>query len=55
VSKALLDKYKANLEAYCQSVRAACTKRGLSYLAATTDVPVERVVLTYLRERGLLG
>lgn len=55
VSAALLAKYKANLEAYCQSVRAACTKRGLSYLAATTDVPVERVVLTYLRERGLLG
>ena len=55
MSTALLGKYKANLEAYCQSVRAACTKRGLTYLAATTDVPVERVVLTYLRERGLLG
>ncbi len=55
VSAALLDRYKANLEAYCQSVKAACAKRGLTYLAATTDVPVERVVLTYLRERGLLG
>ena len=55
VSTALLAKYKANLEAYCQNVRAACNRRGLSYLAATTDVPVERVVMTYLRERGLLG
>ena len=55
VSKALLDKYRANLEAYCQHVREVCTKRGLMYMAATTDVAVELVVLKYLRERGLLG
>ncbi len=55
VSGALLKKYAANLEAYCQHVKAMCTRRGLMYLAATTDVPVERVVLQYLRERGLLG
>jgi uncharacterized protein (DUF58 family) len=55
VSGALLEKYKANLEAYCQHIKETCTKRGLMYLAATTDVPVETVVLKYLRERGLLG
>ncbi|MEL7087644.1 MAG: DUF58 domain-containing protein [Planctomycetota bacterium] len=55
VSAALLKKYRANLKAYCQHVRETCTKRGLSYLTATTDVPVELVVLKYLRERGLLG
>lgn len=55
VSKALLDKYQANLQSYCQHVRDTCTKRGLSYMTATTDLPVELVVLKYLRERGLLG
>lgn len=55
VSAAFLKKYRANLEAYCQHVRETCTKRGLSYMTATTDVAVELVVLKYLRERGLLG
>ena len=55
ISAALLKKYRANLEAYCRHVRETCTKRGLSYMTATTDVPVELVVLKYLRERGLLG
>lgn len=55
VSKALLDKYQANLQSYCQHVRETCTKRGMSYMTATTDVAVELVVLKYLRERGLLG
>jgi uncharacterized protein (DUF58 family) len=55
ISAALLKKYRANLEAYCQHVKEVCTKRGLMYLAATTDVPVEKVVLQYLRERGLVG
>ncbi|MEM9881728.1 MAG: DUF58 domain-containing protein [Planctomycetota bacterium] len=55
VSKALLERYRANLQAYCQHVQEVCTKRGLSYLTATTDLAVELVVLKYLRERGLLG
>ncbi|MEM8738398.1 MAG: DUF58 domain-containing protein [Planctomycetota bacterium] len=55
VSKALLEKYQANLQAYCHHVRDVCVKRGLSYMTATTDVAVELVVLKYLRERGLLG
>ncbi len=55
ISKALLEKYQANLQAYCQHVRDTCTQRGLSYMSATTDLPVELVVLKYLRERGLLG
>lgn len=55
VSAALLKKYQANLQAYCQHVRDTCTKRGMSYMTATTDVGVELVVLKYLRERGLLG
>ncbi|MBB6430323.1 DUF58 domain-containing protein [Algisphaera agarilytica] len=55
VSKALLEKYQANLQAYCQHVRDTCTKRGMSYMTATTDLAVELVVLKYLRERGLLG
>ena len=55
MSKPLLDRYRANLEAHRQHVRDTAVRRGLTYLAATTDEPVERVVLQYFRERGLLG
>jgi uncharacterized protein (DUF58 family) len=55
ISGALIKNYKANLEAYCHHVRDTCIQRGIAYLQTATDVPVEVVVLKYLRERGLLG
>ena len=55
VSPALLKKYKANLQAYCQYVREQCLRRGVAYMVSETDVPFETLILTYLRQRGLLG
>jgi len=55
VSPALIKKYKANLQAYCEHVRQECIKRGILYLMTPTDVAVETVVLRYLRQRGLLA
>jgi uncharacterized protein (DUF58 family) len=54
VSRALLNRYKRNLEAYCTSLKDYCTRRGISYLFTGTDTPFDRVVLSYLRRRGLL-
>jgi len=54
VSKLLLDKYKANLQAYCQSIRQYCTQRGIAYYLAITKHPFETLVLNYLRQRGLV-
>ena len=54
VSKLLLDKYKANLQAYCESIRAYCAQRGISYYLAITKHPFETLVLNYLRQRGLV-
>lgn len=55
VTPALLKRYKANLQAYCQHVRGQCLRRGIAYMISETDVPFETVVLKYLRKRGLLG
>jgi hypothetical protein len=55
VSPALLKKYKANLQAYCQHVREQCLKRGVAYMISETDVPFDTLVLKYLRQKGLLG
>ena len=54
-SPALLKRYKANLQAYCQFVREQCLRRGIAYMVGDTSVPFETLVLRYLRERGLLG
>ena len=54
VSRALLERYRRRLHAYCDRLRSFCTRRGLNYLFATTDLPFDQLVLTYLRRKGLL-
>ncbi len=54
VTHALVNRYKHNLNAYCQQLRTFCARRGITYLFAATDVPFDSLVLTYLRRRGLL-
>ncbi len=54
VSRALLNRYKQNLNAYCLELRDFCARRGVTYLFTPTTVPFNQLVLTYLRQRGLL-
>lgn len=54
VSAALLDRYKKNLAAFRAGLSEFCTKRGVSYLFTSNQVPFERLVFTYLRQRGLV-
>jgi uncharacterized protein (DUF58 family) len=54
ITRPLLDKYKATLTAYCRELRDYCTRRGVSYLFTSTRVPFDTLVLTYLRQRGLI-
>lgn len=51
----LMKQYKANLNAYCLSLKDYVTRRGGTYLFTSTAVPFDTLVLNYLRERGLLG
>ncbi len=55
VTGALLDQYNRTLEAWCRSVRDWCTSHDMTYIPASTDLPLETLVLSYLRSRGLLG
>lgn len=54
VSRALLNRYKQNLNSYCGRLNEFCTRRGVTYMLASTAVPFDQLVLTYLRRRGLL-
>jgi uncharacterized protein (DUF58 family) len=54
VSGALLRRYKQNLDAYRAALHDFCTRRGAICLFTSTQVPFDRLVLTYLRQRGLV-
>jgi uncharacterized protein (DUF58 family) len=54
ISKPLLDRYKANLQSYCTSLKDHCTRRGITYLFTSTNVAFDVLVMSYLRQRGLL-
>lgn len=54
VSRALLKRYKENLAAYRAKLYEFCTRRGISCLFTSTQVPFETLVLAYLRQRGLV-
>lgn len=53
-SRALLDRYHRTVTAFVAQTREDCLRRGIGYLLATTDVPVEQVVTGHLRRRGLV-
>src|SRR5437762_2675961 len=54
VSGPLIKRYKQNLAAYRTAIHDFCTRRGASYIFTSNQVPFDRLVLTYLRQRGLV-
>jgi uncharacterized protein (DUF58 family) len=54
VTPALMKRYKQTLATFIDSARQFCTKRGMVYLLARNEVPVEELVGGYLRNRGLV-
>ncbi len=55
VSQPLLNRYKANLEAYCRHIKEECSRRNMVYLMSDTSISFDTLILRYLREKGLLG
>jgi uncharacterized protein (DUF58 family) len=54
VSRPLLDRYRRTLAAFINGAREFCTRRGMSYIPANNQVPVDQLVTHYLRQRGLV-
>ncbi|GIW78724.1 MAG: hypothetical protein KatS3mg105_0531 [Gemmatales bacterium] len=54
VNGPLLRRYKQNLAAYRSALYDFCTRRGITYLFTSNQVPFERLVLSFLRQRGLI-
>jgi uncharacterized protein (DUF58 family) len=54
VSRPLLKRYEQTLAAFVEEARQFCVKRGMSYMMVNTETPVEQLVGSYLRGRGLV-
>ncbi len=54
VSAPLLKRYKENLNAFVGDLKQWCTQRGISYIFTTNQNPFDKLVLNYLRQRGLV-
>ncbi len=54
VSAPLLKRYKDNLNAFVGGLKEWCTKRGITYIFTTNQKPFDKLILNYLRERGLV-
>lgn len=54
VTAPLIAQYKKNLAAFRGGLNDFCVRRGITYLFTGNQVPFDRLVLTYLRQRGLV-
>jgi uncharacterized protein (DUF58 family) len=54
VSGPLLKRYKQNLAAFVEGAKEFCNRRGMTYILANNQVPVEQLVTSYLAKRGLV-
>lgn len=54
VSRPLLSRYQQTLAKFLGDAKDFCTRRGMIYMMTSTDRPIEQMVSSYLRERGLL-
>jgi len=53
-SAPLINRYKQTLAAFVAEAREFCNRRGMNYLLANNQTPVEQLVAGYLRTRGLV-
>lgn len=52
---ATLDRYRERLSHWCGAIEQVCARRGVQYVRFSTDTPIERAVIPYLRERQILS
>jgi uncharacterized protein (DUF58 family) len=53
-SAPLLQRYQKTLAAFVDGAREFCSHRGMNYLLANNQLPVDQLVSSYLRKRGLV-
>jgi hypothetical protein len=53
-TRALFRRYRKNREGFVESVRRYCATRGIGYVFASSDAPIEQVTLQMFRRIGMV-
>jgi uncharacterized protein (DUF58 family) len=54
IDATMRDHYRRRLAAWQTEIGAWCGQRGVSYIPMTSDLPFEQLILSHLRQRGLI-
>jgi uncharacterized protein (DUF58 family) len=54
VSAPLIARYRRTLTAFIDGAKTFCNRRGMAYVMARSDLPIDQLVTRYLRNRGLI-
>jgi uncharacterized protein (DUF58 family) len=54
MSAPLIKRYKENLNAFVGGLKEWCTQRGIAYIFTSNQYPFDKLILNYLRKRGLV-
>ena len=54
VSPALLARYQESFDRHCGDIENFCTKYGLNYFRVSTDLPIEDLIMSYMRRGGFV-
>jgi len=54
IHSAVLKNYRRTLEAFCEEIRSYSSSRGIHYVFTSTALPFDKLVLEFLRRRGLI-
>ena len=54
ISAPLLKRYKEKLNLFVGGLKEWCTQRGITYIFTTNQFPFDKLILNYLRQRGLV-
>ncbi len=54
MSRALMRRYRDNLDGFCAALRRDCLARDIGYIPAVSDMPFERLTLDVLRQSGMV-
>ncbi|HZZ71687.1 MAG TPA: DUF58 domain-containing protein [Pirellulales bacterium] len=54
ITPPLLKRYEQTLAQFVAGAKNFCNRRGMNYLLAKNDTPIDRFITTYLQQRGLV-
>lgn len=54
ITAPLLKKYKQLLTGYCNKLHQFCAQRDIIHVTVTSDMPIDKLIMEYLRQRGML-